>query len=919
MNLLSVFGRGAPTPGCDTDDVYALLKAVLPTFIARAERTRNSPTDASGSDEALAFCLHFNTKVFNLWAVLVQWDPTETVQRLSAEEAKVKRNLMRVLDELENLFVSQKGEEAGRAFEHLGFKRRQSETYPKLRALRRTLPKGETLDEDFLKDVDHIMRISKKGAEKRERLLRNLGQALDFFYNIQPFTTESDTSCPIRFSDYPLRHVRKLSKTLFCVVQTNWCCQCLSSASHVSRKTRLNLTQHQRFKTTTTGGQVLSNSEIRFRILFPTNSHNLEWQDTEIAVTERDHVTAEHVQAKNRLCGIIQGVKAGIRPRMVVYAKRLWQLEADPEINQSSSPQLRDTEFRSLKDLLRPDRSNVSSLSSVEGKNRLILSFVLATSLLHFVDGPWLQENLSSENICFLASNRRSFPDITRPYLTTSFTSLVQPPRPRDLNQPHRFPDILSLGILLLEIARGASIDFEEPQDRCVVALEYMDRWAKTCQTSRSRVVPEGLYRAIRACIDPVESRNNVLDKTFPKDVAVRKYIFERILYPLEDALSTAYEIQLNKLYEDIEETKEAGGVGSFDHQGEHRREKQEAAEQWLEHLDGVHRLFYECEKKCDRLREGVKKATRVKVAVLDTGLQLPGAFQENYEDAERIDLQQSATFIPATGGEATHEWKIDCDGHGSRVSQIILQIAPTADLHIAKVFKTRNDLADPNMATQVHKRIAEAINLATNEWKVDMIIMCFGFEEPIPLIRKTIDKASKAEKPPLFFAATSNDGAHKGMAWPAREMSVIGISSTTSDGSVSTFNPSENKAYSILYAFGEGVPVKVADPGNPDDHITEYVSGTSYATPVAAALAANLLGCTRMLVETCPLEDRAKYGHVPGDLQRMSDMMTVLRRHMQKSHVCGVESLIPWDFLNVELLDNNRILKDIANTLRRG
>lgn len=416
---------------------------------------------------------------------------------------------------------------------------------------------------------------------------------------------------------------------------------------------------------------------------------------------------------------------------MVVYAQSLWQLEADPETNQLSSPQVRDVEFRSLKDLLRPDQGkNVSVLSSIDGKDRLILSFVLATSLIHFVNGPWLQTSLSSENICFLISNCRSSPDITRPYLTTSFTSLAQPELPRDLNQPHRFPDILSLGILLLEIARGAPIDFKEPQDRCVVALEYMDKWAKT---TCSRAVPEGLCRAISACIDPKESRSNVLDKTLGKDFAVRKYIFEKILYPLEDALSTAYEIQLNTLHADIARMKEARGLGSFDHRDECRQEKyeynllkafssltsacfyrREAAEEWLGYLDGVHELFYECQDRCHGLREGAKKATRIKIAVLDTGLQLPGALQENYEDQERINFQQSATFIPVTGGEDTHEWKVDCDGHGSRVGQIILQVAPTADLHVAKVFKTRDDLADPNIATQVHKRIAKVRNFKT-------------------------------------------------------------------------------------------------------------------------------------------------------------------------------------------------------------
>jgi hypothetical protein len=45
-------------------------------------------------------------------------------------------------------------------------------------------------------------------------------------------------------------------------------------------------------------------------------------------------------------------------------------------------------------------------------------------------------------------------------------------------------------------------------------------------------------------------------------------------------------------------------------------------------------------------------------------------------------------------------------------VGQIILEFAPAADLHIAKVFKVPKDLADPKLATEVHKRIAEVSTL---------------------------------------------------------------------------------------------------------------------------------------------------------------------------------------------------------------
>ncbi|RFN50789.1 subtilisin-like protease [Fusarium flagelliforme] len=779
MPLGALWKLGATAPNCETEDVCELLRTILPIFDVIVERARHGLSDGS---EVEIFYLDFNVRVIGLLAVLVKWDPAGTVQRLPAEELKLKTNLMRVLDELENVFVSQKGQDAEPAYKRLGFDRRQTETYPKLRALKRVLPHDDEVDEQFFSDVNCIIRVYRKSPEKRTRMLNNLQQALDFLYSTQPFAFEADPTCPIRFSDYPLKHVRKLATTLFDVVQKNWSCQCRST-SLVSRNTRLNLTQYQRFETFHHSEQVFINRDTRFRVLFPTTSSAADWQDTEITVTERNRVADQHEKPKYGLCGIIHG-----------------------------------------------------------------------------------------------------------------------PLMPRDLNQPHRFPDILSLGVLLLEIARGAVMDVEESQDRCVVALEYMDKWVTVCRRDSSKMIPDGLYRAISACVDPKESRTN--------------YIFERVVYPLEDALSTTYEVQPNALHSSISQGDEANCNGSFDHQDEDQLVKIQAATEWVEHWERVNNLFQTCHDLCGRED---RTASRVKVAVLDTGLQLPKILQETYEEEGRINVQQSATFISPTGSEAIHEWNVDQDGHGSRVGGIILRFAPTVDLHVAKVFQTRDDLADPNIATQVHGRIAQAIFCATNDWNVDMIIMSFGFDRPIRLIREAIDEASRAVKPPLFFAATRNDGAHKPMAWPARDMAVIGVSSTAGDGSVSTFNPSDSQTNTVLYAFGEGVPVKVAHPNTSVGFSTKYVSGTSYATPVASALVGNLLGCIRMMVQTSSSEDQENYILIPKDLQRMGDLLTVLRRHMQQKSVSGVESLLPWHFLNDKGLENNRILKDVAATLRDG
>jgi hypothetical protein len=135
---------------------------------------------------------------------------------------------------------------------------------------------------------------------------------------------------------------------------------------------------------------------------------------------------------------------------------------------------------------------------------------------------------------------------------------------------------------------------------------------------------------------------------------------------------------------------------------------RQELARAWFQHLGGVHDLIYDYEDKCSFLGDDVKKSTLVKVAVLDTGLQLSEELQENYIDAGRIDILNSHSFVTNTGESATEDWKVDGDQHGSRVGQIVLDVCPKAVLHVAKVFRSREDLANPAIAEQVHERISK-------------------------------------------------------------------------------------------------------------------------------------------------------------------------------------------------------------------
>ncbi|KAF6831809.1 subtilase [Colletotrichum musicola] len=959
LNFASDFfgnsARDVLTP--DSEELSSLLRAVLPTLIAAVDGKRNAlfelalPMQSTQESEKLLWDFHLRlyAGLTNLQAVIVQWSPADMIQSSSAEEARMKLLLEAVLSCFEERFLSRKDRNAGPAFKRLGIEYIPGTTLWKLRALKKSkrLPaRDEEMSESYLRDIDLVMRLDSKKAAKRAELLLVIEAAFDFFVEMQFFSGEPTSPCPLQYLNYPMKHVAKLTKTLFGAIQSKWSCQCVESPSHVSRMARWNLTQHQRFDTAPV--PEAARRAIReartwdvvqfYRVFFPTTAREAEWQDTDIAVDFREYLDEENCKIDNDLCRVISSVKAGIRPRMAVWAKELWLLRADAEERPSVLTQIKEAEFVSLTELLLQHSSHKGGPSSRRSigdaawrpKDRLILSFILATTLLHLsqISGPCPRADLTSDSICFLRPSQRAPLDITRPYLTVkcALRSSTHPQQSSSAwNQPHRFPDILALGILLLEIERGAPVRLDTSQDPCVVAIKELDDWTMSLSLSaKDRSVPEGLRHAIAACIQPKQFKTHNLDKANIRDNDIRRYIFDRVIYPLEEALFTAYEIKPHMLPAYSDQRKAVvDGSGSFDGEEASQVDKYQraAAVEWTENLEGIYDLVYACQDQCEEFaqRNGSDwRAERVKIAVLDTGLQLPESLRASYEDDGRIAVNESKSFVCKADGQASeHDWDSDCDGHGSRVGEIILRCAPCADLHVAKVFQTSRDLTNPALADQVHKQIADAIDLATNSWKVDMIVMCFGFDEPIRPIRDAINRATKTSKPPLFFAATRNEGAHREVAWPASDFSVIGISSTTAEGEASPFNSRErDDAYPILYAFGQNVPVNVASSSNPQHFEKKYVSGTSYATPVAASLAANLLGSVRMLVKTSSPEDRARFAHVPGDLQESRGMLRVLQGRMQSEHVSGQKSLLPWDFLCLDMMKENKLLREVDRAM---
>ncbi|KAH7025646.1 uncharacterized protein B0I36DRAFT_293233 [Microdochium trichocladiopsis] len=226
---------------------------------------------------------------------------------------------------------------------------------------------------------------------------------------------------------------------------------------------------------------------------------------------------------------------------------------------------------------------------------------------------------------------------------------------------------------------------------------------------------------------------------------------------------------------------------------------------------------------------------SRVKIAILDTGVDL-----NHFDIQANFDRIKARMDFVRGGSDRQSQNTSDLNGHGTFVTDLVLQYARDADIYVAKI-------ADKRPSTP--QIIAKAILHAVKVWKVDIISMSFGFPSRDIEGYSELERALKqaAYEDVLVFAAASNSGGRLGRAFPARERNVICVHSTDNLGNPSPFSPTAQGI--SLATVGEAV--KAAWPSHlcPADAVedTTHKSGTSFATPIMVGIAATLMLYARL------------------------------------------------------------------------
>ncbi|KAJ9156211.1 Subtilisin-like protein [Pleurostoma richardsiae] len=663
---------------------------------------------------------------------------------------------------------------------------------------------------------------------------------------------------------------------------------------------------------------------VKFHVLFLDHPHDpkleraCHWQYTKISVTRPAKIRFEDRSVKKTkanpveeceygFCGLISSQEPISLPLIVskgqLSFKHPRQYPGGFDLGTPSTP-----------------LTNIVKLHGEQftQKMRLILSYLLAKAVWQFYESEWMTRNWTKDAVHFMfesrAGERGIFVD--GPFLHTSFIEELDGRDTNERMRIHKFPKILALGIMLIELELRVKIeDCRKPNsvrpdgtlsiNADAIAAEQLIKDKKMWRNTIG-----GLKDVIQICLKPSKFER------YRKDVqGQRKQLYKHIVRPLQklcerafqgdlevapvllptltgehDADSEAsiqdlldmyqYEISLSQpapLTDGLrtrsadadrqlsrptlgpksmsEQLPLANGDGSMSADGTIA-----TSDTWFELLDGLNSLL--------RARPGETDDSykAVRVAVIDTGIDSKYASQiAKYKD-----------YVTET------ETMTDLTSHGTSIVRLILKTLNKARIYVVRVAE-RDRMNDDTIISKTQARTAEAIRYATTKWEVDIITLASGFESDNDDMRKAIVEAKA--KDVLVFAAASNYGNVKRIAFPARlHYDVMCMFSTNASVKHSQFNPQPSpKLTHNLAVFGEGVQLGPSEP---------KLMGTSFSTAVGAGLAARLIDFSRHK------DSRENLGPELPYLKLVDGMSSVFARMAGGGADNGYHCVAPWRLL---------------------
>jgi len=166
----------------------------------------------------------------------------------------------------------------------------------------------------------------------------------------------------------------------------------------------------------------------------------------------------------------------------------------------------------------------------------------------------------------------------------------------------------------------------------------------------------------------------------------------------------------------------------------------------------------------------------------------------------------------------------------------------------------------------------------------VDIISMSFGFAEYDLSIAKAIEAVHARRGGSVIFVASAGNSLYEPEKFPARHPFVIPIYATDRYGTFAKSNPSLRSESGLVFGtYGDQLPSRFVD-----DYGKICQPGSSVATAIAAAIAANMLTYIESLplVKLAVLDDEVEMEH---ELERRRERLLSLQKLRTKDGMSGL------------------------------
>ncbi|KAF5593782.1 subtilisin [Fusarium subglutinans] len=467
------------------------------------------------------------------------------------------------------------------------------------------------------------------------------------------------------------------------------------------------------------------------------------------------------------------------------------------------------------------------------------LAYRLVCSLRHLYLGSWIQQDLTLKNIFVMNDPKATIEDIlAEPYINCLLQTIPRNTNTviNDFNSGKRNFSrfFLSLAQVLIDIFKGEIGRYDYGSD----LKTWYDDLSEEAQVLLKDDLVQHYRKAVFSCLLFFKHYRVGVDKTEKTESGARRVILEHIVAPLRTNLDI-WEAQVSQCGKPPTQNIDHGAHRALDHRPALPTftlfSDEDDRNEMLKSNQLKTRSKHDFSTRMDRFVEryilrvaevdipAAFPHERVKVVIIDTG------FCPN-DDPFFIHAEQRVRNCRSFIGKEA-DWN-DIHGHGTHVARLVLRYAPECEVYVAKVSDTRSFSED-----QVG-RLAKALEWAGEQ--ADIINLSFGLGQqcPSPQLKQVLDKLVLDRK--LIFAAASNSGGNRSRPWPANHPGVFCIH-VTNERAVPNLNmnPVAKSTMDNFATLGENIQSYWQGE-------ERCISGTSFATPVAAAIAANILEFAR-------------------------------------------------------------------------